>query len=202
MCNHLKKNAGCVIMASGSGKRFGKNKLLEELEDKPLLCWVLEATSDIFERRIVVTRYQEIKELCDSYGVEVLLHDFPNRNDTVRLGIEAMEAGMKNEITSCMFCQGDQPFIKRETILRLIEQAEKEPYYIWRAQWGRRAGAPVVFPREFYTELKHLPEKKGGGVLLKKYPEKVKTVEVSEEKELMDIDTPEDLKLAKRQASG
>ena len=29
-------NAACIVMASGIGKRFGANKLLQDLEGKPL----------------------------------------------------------------------------------------------------------------------------------------------------------------------
>ena len=49
---------GCVIMASGLGRRFGGNKLLAELGGKPLLQWVLDATQGMFGcRRVVVTRH-------------------------------------------------------------------------------------------------------------------------------------------------
>ena len=44
---------GCVIMASGVGRRFGGNKLMADFQGKPLLQYALEATEGIFARRIV-----------------------------------------------------------------------------------------------------------------------------------------------------
>ena len=55
---------GCVIMASGLGRRFGGGKLLAKLEGKPLIEWTLDATEGIFRQRIVVTRHREVETLC------------------------------------------------------------------------------------------------------------------------------------------
>ncbi len=30
---------GCLVMAAGSGRRFGGNKLAAELDGKTLMCW-------------------------------------------------------------------------------------------------------------------------------------------------------------------
>ena len=37
----------------------------------------------------------------------------------------------------------------------------------------------------------NLPSDKGGGAVIKKHPEVVRTVEVRSERELVDVDTPE-----------
>ena len=81
---------GCVVMASGLGRRFGGNKLLAELGGKPLIRWVLDVTEGLFARRVVVTRHPEIEALCRRQGVEALLHGLPWRSGTVRLGLEAL----------------------------------------------------------------------------------------------------------------
>ena len=57
-------NAGCIIMASGQGKRFGKNKLLESFQGKPLIQWALDVTNNLFSRRLVVTVHKEIEQVC------------------------------------------------------------------------------------------------------------------------------------------
>ena len=46
---------GCVIMASGLGRRFGSNKLLADFGGEPMICRILDATEGIFRRRVVVT---------------------------------------------------------------------------------------------------------------------------------------------------
>ena len=39
---------GCVIMASGLGKRFGGNKLMADFHGEPMVCRILDATEGIF----------------------------------------------------------------------------------------------------------------------------------------------------------
>ena len=181
-------NIGCVIMASGLGKRFGGNKLLADFHGEPLICRVLEATEGIFSQRVVVTRHPEIEELCRQKGIPVVLHDKPHRSDTVRIGLEALEG-----VDRCMFCPADQPLLRRETIEALARASKKESEKIWRAAYGEDQGSPVVFPAWAFSELLALPEGKGGGVIIKKYPEQVHTVQVQDPYELKDVDRSEDL---------
>ena len=82
---------GCVIMASGLARRFGSNKLLADFGGRPLLCRALDATdTPQLACRIVVTRSAEVETLCQTLGVACLRHALPGRNDTVRLGLEAL----------------------------------------------------------------------------------------------------------------
>ena len=81
---------GCVIMASGLGKRFGGNKLMADFNGKPMIQRALDLTEGLFCRRVVVTRHERIAGLCREQNVDVVLHDLPHRSDTVRLGLEAL----------------------------------------------------------------------------------------------------------------
>ena len=182
----------CVIMASGLGKRFGGNKLMADFHGGPMILRALEATDGIFKNRVVVTRHNDVAELCRSHGVESLLHELPHRNDTVRLGMEAI-----GETDACVFCPGDQPLLRRETVVSLALAAKNSRGEIWRVSFEGTPGAPVLFPKWTFAELSTLPEGKGGGFLAKKYPERVGTVSAWDRFELMDTDTPEDLEFLK-----
>ena len=182
------KTIGCIIMASGQGKRFGSNKLMADFLGEPLLASVLKATENLFAERIVVTRHVNVADYCAKQDIGIVLHNFPNRNDTVRLGLEKL-----SDVTHCMFVMGDQPLIKRESLERILQAVKNEPDFIWRFAFEDTLGAPVVFPRKYFAQLKTLPEGKGGGVLLKKYADQVRTVSVLSSEELLDVDTQEDL---------
>ena len=179
---------GCIIMASGVGKRFGGNKLLAELDGVPLIRHVLTTTNDLFACRVVVTRHNEVAKLCLEAGVRTIEHEEPRRNDTVRLGMQAMEG-----CDTVTFFQGDQPLVSRETIARLLHAAENEPGCIWRASFQGTPGAPVLFPTWAFPELCALPEGKGGGFVAKGHKDRVRLVEASSAWELRDVDTVEDL---------
>ena len=238
---------GCIVMASGVGARFGGNKLMAELCDAPLVGHVVRATDGLFSRRVVVTRHADVAALCETLGVQVILHDEPCRNDTVRLGMEAMDG-----CDTVTFVQGDQPLIRPASIAALLRAAERdaagaarrdtagsgvaEDYAmeldtvecdvdaaagcdaaesdvagaakhgavgcnaaesgvarIWRTSFDGVPGAPVLFPSWAFDELRSLPRGKGGGFVAKTHAECVRTIEVSSEWELFDVDTRDDL---------
>lgn len=183
---------GCIIMASGQGKRFGSNKLMVDFLGEPLIAYVLKTTENMFDKRIIVTRHDSVADYCKKNNIEYIRHNLPNRNDTVRLGLEKMQ-----DVTHCMFMMGDQPLIKRESLEQIMSAVSKEPKYIWRFIFKDTFGAPVIFPRKYFGELQSLPERKGGGVLLKNYADQVRTVSVTDLYELMDVDTPADLERLK-----
>ena len=181
---------GCVIMASGLGKRFGGNKLMADFHGKPMIRQALDATEGLFTRRVVVTRHESVAELCREQNVEVVLHDLPNRNDTVRLGLEAL-----GDLDCCMFLPGDQPLLRRETAAKLLQNWQQHPDSIIRPIHEDTEGSPVVFPSWAFPELKNLPEGKGGNVVIKNHPHEVIRVSVSDPFELADVDTRETLTL-------
>ena len=218
---------GCIVMASGVGARFGGNKLMAELCGAPLVGHVVRATDGLFSRRVVVTRHADVAALCETLGAQVILHDEPCRNDTVRLGMEAMDG-----CDTVTFVQGDQPLIRPASIAALLRAAERDAAgaarrnaaesgvanvvgcdvvgvakhdavgcnaaesgvaHIWRTSFDGVPGAPVLFPSWAFDELRSLPHGKGGGFVAKAYAECVRTIEVSSEWELFDVDTRDDL---------
>lgn len=250
---------------------------MAELCDVPLVGHVVRATDGLFSRRVVVTRHADVAALCETLGAQVILHDEPCRNDTVRLGMEAMDG-----CDSVTFVQGDQPLIRPASIAALLRAAERdaagaarrdavrrdaarrdaagrgvadvvgcdavgaaladtagrgvaEDYAmeldavtcdvdaagcdaaesdvagaakhdavgcnvaesdvarIWRTSFDGVPGAPVLFPSWAFDELRSLPRGKGGGFVAKAHAECVRTIEVSSEWELFDVDTRDDL---------
>ena len=183
---------GCVIMASGLGKRFGGNKLMADFHGKPMIQRALDATAGLFAKRVVVTRHETVAALCRAQKVEVVLHDLPHRSDTVRLGLEAL-----GDLDACMFLPGDQPMLRRGTVEMLLENWKQHPDCMVRPIHEDAEGSPVLFPAWAFPELKNLPEGKGGGVVVKNHPHDMICVPVSDPFELADADTPETLELLK-----
>ena len=99
---------GCVIMASGLSTRFGSNKLLTPFGPgrEPMLRRAFAATdTPLLASRVVVARSPEVETLCREVSVPCLLHALPGRNDTVRLGLEALLAE-RPDLAGCMFLPG------------------------------------------------------------------------------------------------
>ena len=189
---HYFPKIGCVIMASGLGKRFGSNKLMADFQGKPMIQRALVATAGLFSQCVVVTRHEDVAALCREQNVHVVLHDLPYRSDTVRLGLEAL-----GDLDACMFLPGDQPLLRRETVANLLQNWQQHPDCIIRPIHEDTEGSPVLFPSWAFPELKNLPEGRGGGVVIKKHPQEIFRVSVSNPFELADADTPETLEFLK-----
>jgi molybdenum cofactor cytidylyltransferase len=181
---------GCVIMACGLGKRFGGNKLMADFRGEPMIAKALHASRSLKENRVVVTRHQDVAELCREQGVQVVLHDLPHRSDTVRLGLEALD-----EVDACLFLPADQPLLRPETVENMVDCWSEDREMILRPVCREIPGAPVLFPKRTFPELLNLPEGKGGGWVMKKYPQSVREFPVEDPCQLMDVDTPETLAL-------
>lgn len=182
---------GCIIMASGAGKRFGSNKLLANFNGKPLIENILNTIMQMnFAKTAVITRSEEIESLCSAKQLNCVLHNYPGQNDTARLG---MKAAYSPELSGYIFCVGDQPLLSQQTLHNLCQAFLQNPQYIYRTIHNDKPGNPVIFPKKYAAELMQLPQDKGGSYLTKKYPEQVRFIPVQDAYELYDIDTAEDL---------
>lgn len=181
------QNIGCVIMASGLGRRFGGNKLMADFRGEPMIARILAATA-FLSHRVVVTRNEDVAAFCRDREIPVVLHALPYRSDTVRLGLEALP-----QVECCIFCPGDQPLLTGSTVEALAALHNVCPDCILRPIANDCPGAPILFPKLYFPELLSLPQGKGGSYVAKKHPEQVHYVPIRDACELLDVDTPEDL---------
>ena len=125
----------CIIMASGSGTRFGGNKLMANLAGMPLVEHVLRATEGRFAERVVVTRHADVAQLARKAGARAVVHDLPLRNEAVALGMDALTC-----CDTVTFFQGDQPLVAARTIDALLAAAERDPHAV---ALKRQSGSPA-----------------------------------------------------------
>lgn len=184
---HNKARIGAIVMASGASERFGEvNKLLADFRGQPMLAWSLNALSDAdcLTRRLVVTRNERIATLAREHGFEALLHDLPDRCDTIRLGVAALR-----DMDGLMFCVGDQPLLNSDTVRALAERFADDPRRICRASFEGRVGNPVLFPKRLFDALASLKPGQTGSAVIRANPSLVTLVVARDASELVDIDT-------------
>ena len=180
---------GCVLMASGLGRRFGADKLMADFDGSPLISRAIEATDGLFDKRVLLTRSAAAAEYARARGVQVHLNALPRRSDAMRLGLAEMA-----EMDGCLFCPCDQPLLTRQTVAALAAAFARQPETIWRPAAEGQPGAPVVFPRWAFAELAAV-QQGGGSAVAAAHPDKVRLLEV-DAWELFDVDTPADLSAA------
>jgi molybdenum cofactor cytidylyltransferase len=179
-----------VILASGYGKRMGRNKLLMPFKGKPLVEHVIdEVLKCDFNDVILVAREEEVIELGKNKDLKIIINKEAHKGQS-----QSVKLGVLNscEAEAYMFFTGDQPFINKELIEKLITNftQNKDFIIVPRHEGGR--GNPVIFPGKFKEELLNLEGDQGGRVIIQKYIDKVHFVDIEEKDLFLDIDTPED----------
>ena len=87
----------------------------------------------------------------------------------------------------------DQPLLRKESVLRILEAGAAHPERIIAPEGpDGRLGNPCLFPAAYFPELAALEGDRGGKRVIRAHPEAVLTVPLPEE-ELFDTDTKEDL---------
>ena len=185
---------GCILLASGFGRRFGANKLLSLAGGVPLYRRTLERLVPLPLARVAVTsQYPQVLELAEALGFLPL--ENPGAEEGIaagiRLGMPAMEG-----LDGAMFAVCDQPWLTTDSINRLLQSFVQSPESIWALAWQGKKGNPVVFPADCFPELAALTGDTGGGAVIRRHPERLRLVEAGSARELADIDTPADLKAA------
>lgn len=178
-------------MASGFSRRFGGNKLLTSVEGVPLAVRTFAAVPPVlFARAVVTSRYPEVLDLAAGAGYLPLENRQAEEGAAagVRLGMSVM-----GDMDGVLFAVCDQPWLRRESVERLLDAFRIAPESIAALSWQGRRGNPVVFPKDLFGALAELRGDVGGGAVVKRYPERLLLVESGGPGELRDVDTPRDL---------
>jgi len=191
---------GCVVMASGEARRFGAQKLLEPLAGRSILARTLDAIPrDVYDV-VVAARSVRVAEACRDLGVDVRMHDGALQSDTVREGLACM-----GDRGGCLFVPGDQPLVSVASLRAMGEEFSRYPGSVVRLAWHGVPRSPTLFPRDLFPALRAMAGDVGGSQLLHDRPElasRTRLVEAASERELLDIDTADDLRLIERELEG
>ena len=195
-----------IYMAAGNSRRFGSNKLFYELDGKPMYRHLLERLIEIKDRYnklksdspvidiTVVTRYREILDYCacipDCHAV--LSPDSEKGiSYTIKAGIMAVQEQKKTGMQDYyMFAVADQPYLKSQSVIKLIDKVlenKRNMRLAFSLRCGAAVGNPCVFNSSLIPQLLSLEGDKGGRSVAKKHD--CVYVDIADESELMDIDT-------------
>jgi len=184
-------NISCVITAAGAGIRFGGNKLLHSVAGRPMLEHVLLAMpAEAFSRRVVVLPpgAGALQALCDTLGFETVINPHPEAglSGSVKLGLGAVRS--ENNPDGVLFAVGDQPYLTRESVLRLLAEFSANPQHIVALAAGGLRGNPVIFPRQSFADFDGLAGDRGGSQIIARHPELLLLCEAGSVVELTDVD--------------
>lgn len=181
-----------VILAAGESKRFGKNKLVELWDGKPIIRYVAEKlmASNVYEIFAVVGH--QFTEVIDAIN-DIRIKPIHNTNYPAGQGtsVSAAIRNLPDDIGGVIFLLGDQPQISTSLINALIKEHANSLSPIIAPYYNNQRGNPVLFDRKTFEDLAELGGDQGGKVLFDKFG--VTRLEWHDDTILRDIDRQEDL---------
>jgi molybdenum cofactor cytidylyltransferase len=193
---------GAVLLAAGSSVRFGAdNKLLADIGGRPLIRSVAEAIAQggIVSEIVVVTGYDQplIERALD--GLRLRFANNPNWPKGMGSSIAVGASALGSNLDGSLIMPGDMPLVPAALLERLIEEfvQAQGASIIFPATSSGAQRNPVLWPRRFFASLTSLSGPEGGKRLLDALIECRKAVLVADDSAFTDIDTVEDLALAR-----
>ena len=190
---------GAIILAAGRSTRMGSNKLLEDLNGKPLVRHVAEAALASNARPIiVVTGNQHERVSAALEGLDLAFIHNVNFADGLSSSLKAGVAALPDKVTAVIVLLGDMPLIPSAAIDQVIEAFQASPdkraaVPVHAGEWGN----PVLLSRAIFDEVATLQGDSGARKLLQGRVRDVLEVSISSEAVLIDLDTPEALAKAR-----
>ena len=187
-----KPTIGAIVLAAGFSSRFGSSKLLARLSSgESIFQQTVQRIAEAFPERLVVTRPEMTAALQElAPGTPILSFERAEQGMGATLAFAAQNIG---DWDGCVVCLGDMPFIETSTYNLIAEHVTADS--IVTPTFDFRAGNPVAFGKNFFTDLKALTGDNGGKRLTGMYPQAVQELQVSDPGILQDIDTHEELAL-------
>lgn len=187
---------GGVVLAAGRSTRFGEaNKLLESIEGTPIVSRAVSTAVDSTLDAVAVVVGHESEAVIDtvsSFDLPTRYNEayFQGQSTSVRTGVEfAREAGWE----AAVFLLGDMPFVRPETVDRLLEAYHAGDGSIVAPRYDGKRGNPVLFDRRHFDALADVDGDRGGRELVMEH-DGTRFVDVDDPGVLRDIDSEADLR--------
>lgn len=148
-----------ILLAAGAARRFGRQKLLEEFEGKPLYRYAFDAARSLSGVRVLaVTRAGLLDGAAVDYGFEPVL--VPEEQG-IGLSVAAGAAAARPEAHLCFFVC-DQPHVTGQHLRSFLGEFYKSGKSMGRMRTGARFGSPTIFAPQFRPALMALTGDEGG----------------------------------------
>jgi len=186
-----------VILAAGMSRRMrGRTpKQILQVGGKTLLERALEnvRASKVSETVLVLgANAGEIKQQLSPSGIKVALNDDYQQGmgTSLRSGLGALNSS----IEAALIVLADQPFVRAETLDKLIAYHRRSAAQIVIPLYRGFRGNPVLLDRSVFPEVMNLSGDVGCRAIFGNHSEGIHKVEVDDPGILLDIDTEEDLR--------
>lgn len=180
-----------VLLAAGSSKRFGADKLMWELDGKPMIMHTIEKLLALQEMRgwqvTLVTKAGAVQELASELPLNIVLNHDPDRgiSSSLKCALDSFDGSVK----AAVFFVADQPGLKADTISEFIDAYRRSGKMCGCLAYKGETGNPCGFSSKLFSELAELTGDKGGKKVLMRHLDSCYMHEIDDPVQLSDIDT-------------
>lgn len=185
---------GAVVLAAGLSTRMGMPKMLMDWGKKKIIEQVVDTLHAAGLSEIVVVTgslESEIKTILDDRNVTIVINPrFANGEmiHSLQVGLDGFSEG----IDAAMVVLGDQPFIKTETIKKVMDAYMHGRDYIIMPSVKNRRGHPWIIRKNLWNEVKQIKPPDTMRDFFRNYHELIKYVSIDDPAIIQDMDTPDD----------
>jgi molybdenum cofactor cytidylyltransferase len=184
-----------LLLAAGKSSRMGSNKMLEEVDGRPMVARTAQRLLASRARPIIAVLGNQADDVNAALGklpIERVRN--PDFADGLSTSLKRGLAALPAENDGVVVCLADMPLIAGRDLDRLI--AAFNPLegraIIVPIRHGKR-GNPVLWARRFVPEMMALGGDQGARKLIEAHADLVAEVEMDNDAVLIDIDTPQAL---------
>ncbi|WP_245653678.1 nucleotidyltransferase family protein [Novosphingobium rosa] len=183
-----------AVLGAGAGLRMGGGKLDRDLGGRPLGAWAMASAQSLGAPVCLISAQQQ----PDWLGPGVTLVHNPDASSGMASSLHrAVEQARERRAGRLLVMLADMPFVDTATLHMLLDRTSRETVTACRYHDGR-LGPPACFGGDRLDGLADLAGDMGARQLLNQ-PGFALGLAVDAE-QLMDIDTPDDLQLARCRA--
>jgi molybdenum cofactor cytidylyltransferase len=180
-----------IVLAAGTGSRFGGSKQLMEVDGKTLVRHAIDALrgAEIGELIVVVGEDADAVRVVVPDDVALVVN--PDYRDGQATSLAAGLHAVDDASEAVVVLLADQPGVTADDVASLISGFRATRSQIVRLVYSDGPG-PALLSREIYAEAGHLHGDAGARVLMASHPEWVHEVRIDRPAP-RDIDTLDDL---------
>jgi len=190
-------NNWALILAAGSSRRMGTQKLLLPFGKSTMIETVIENVLNSYIEHVMVVLGANQEKIRDTIGNSAVqfCHNEEHEKGMLSSVICGIRALPEDALTALIYL-GDQPGIPPAVTNSVIDAYNEELVGIVIPVHNHRRGHPLLVDMKYRKEIEHLDLEEGLRALRHHFPQDVMEVEVDEPGILMDIDTREDYRKA------
>lgn len=193
----LPPQVAAVVLAAGrSSRMLDRNKLLELIDGKPLICHVVDALRETAVSPIIVVVGHQAEQVRAALADRpVVFAENPHFADGLSTSLRVGLAQLDSSTDGALICLGDMPRVRAEHLEALIgafEPADGREVVV--PTFAGQRGNPVLWAARYFPAMRELHGDQGARDLLSRYASVVCTVPMPDDGTVLDVDTPDALR--------